>query len=306
MVLCSFFSLNSFGQVAGGAIVGVVTDPTSSVIVGVKVKAKSFETSQTSEASTNEQGYYEFPYLPASRYVLSAELQGFQRATTAEMVLHAGTKPRVDLQMRLGEVSETVEVVDRLPWSTPQPPIWELYSTTGKWKPCPSTVETLSNSSDWSQGVVNRNAEPVGAGSTTGSYGGVEFNGSPALGNNLLLDGVDMSFGESNSVGDQAAGTEAKGAMINTVSVEAIKEFKATSSAFSAEYGRSTGGVINVTTKSGTNQYSRDIVRVFSKRRARCQQLFFQSLGTWKTSKAKPIWRKPRRTHSSRSAIFLF
>jgi len=111
-------------------------------------------------------------------------------------------------------------------------------------------------------GVINNPS------SGAGGRGGIEFHGSSALANNLMLDGVDMSFGEvSASASDKAAGTEAnatvgrfagqgigRGSLVNTISVEAIQEFKATGSAFSAEYGRATGGVINVTTKSGTNQ----------------------------------------------------
>jgi outer membrane receptor for ferrienterochelin and colicin len=84
--------------------------------------------------------------------------------------------------------------------------------------------------------------------------GGIEFHGSPSFGNNLMMDGVDMTFGENNAVaGDSAAGTGTTGSLIQGLSVEAIQELKSTGSAFSAEYGRATGGVVNVTTKSGTN-----------------------------------------------------
>jgi hypothetical protein len=108
-------------------------------------------------------------------------------------------------------------------------------------------------------------ASPVTA---VGQRGGMEFNGASAWGNSLLMDGVDMTFGENpSSASDKAAGTEiggaagsagsnglGRGSLINTISVEAIQEFKTTSSAFSAEYGRATGGVLNIITKSGTNQ----------------------------------------------------
>ena len=78
-----------------------------------------------------------------------------------------------------------------------------------------------------------------------GGRGGVEFHGSAALANNLLLDGVDMTFGEINgSASDASAG--GGGLLSNTVSVEAIEEFKATGSAAPAEYGRSAGGVLSI------------------------------------------------------------
>ena len=122
-------------------------------------------------------------------------------------------------------------------------------------------------------GVINAPA------SALGGRGGIEFHGSPALGNNLLLDGVDMSFGESNATaGDIGAGSGGRGSLIQTVSVEAIQEFKATGSAFSAEYGRATGGVLNVTTKSGTNQFTGTLFEFFRRRSTRRKQLLFQPL----------------------------
>ncbi|MGH9843668.1 MAG: TonB-dependent receptor domain-containing protein, partial [Blastocatellia bacterium] len=83
--------------------------------------------------------------------------------------------------------------------------------------------------------------------------GGIEFNGAPALGNNILMDGVDASFVESHGAGAASGG--AGGVRINTVSIEALQEFKTSSNAFSAEHGRATGGVINLTTKSGGRDF---------------------------------------------------
>src|SRR5262249_2244862 len=86
--------------------------------------------------------------------------------------------------------------------------------------------------------------------SSLGGRGGIEFNGASAYGNRLLLDGVDMSFGENNAVASDA-GAGGGGFHISTVSIEALQEFKATTGAYSAEYGPASGGVINLTTKSG-------------------------------------------------------
>jgi hypothetical protein len=84
------------------------------------------------------------------------------------------------------------------------------------------------------------------------SRGGMQFYGASALGNNLMLDGVDMSAGENSS----AASTRSSGTIvINTVSLEGIQEFKTTGNAFSAEYGRAVGGVVNIVTRSGTNDF---------------------------------------------------
>jgi hypothetical protein len=91
--------------------------------------------------------------------------------------------------------------------------------------------------------------------------GGVEFNGLSSSGNSFLMDGVDMSFGELSGIGIAAIG--GTGTLINTLSVDAIEEFKTSDGAFSADYGRASGAVINVTTKSGTNNYHGNLWEYF-------------------------------------------
>jgi hypothetical protein len=107
------------------------------------------------------------------------------------------------------------------------------------------------------------------------------------------MDGVDMTFGENSaSASDKAAGTEVgraagnatgngigRGSLINTISVEAIQEFKATGSAFSAEYGRATGGVLNVTTKSGTNQFHGTLFEFFRNDKLDANSFFSNKAG---------------------------
>lgn len=245
-ILLSVFLLKA--QIGGGSIVGTVKDPAGAAVPGARVEAVDLDTNETHTTVTNEVGYYEFPLLPAARYRIEAKLEGFQRATTAPFSLNAGTRPRFDLALALGQVAESVEVVGSAPLvNTTTTDLGVVVDQ--------SKVESLPlNGRNWQQlvglqsGVMN---SPPGA---AGDRGGIEFNGSSGLGNNLLLDGVDMTFGEYPSAAtDVAAG--GGGSRINTVSVEAIQEFKATGSAFSAEYGRATGGVLNITTKSGTNAF---------------------------------------------------
>ena len=174
--------------------------------------------------------------------------------------MNSGTRPRFDLKMVVGQVSDSVEVTAAAPL---------VNATTADLGVVvdQSKVEALPlNGRDFQQLVGLQAGVYASPDSFNGQRGGIEFNGASAFGNNLLMDGVDMSFGENSaSASDKAAGTEVgraagnatgngigRGSLINTISVEAIQEFKATGSAFSAEYGRATGGVLNVTTKSGT------------------------------------------------------
>jgi outer membrane receptor protein involved in Fe transport len=236
-------------QIAGGTVGGVMTDQGGGVLPTVSVTATNRQTNQLSRTATNADGYYEFPLLPAGRYQITAELAGFQPARTEEFDLHAGTKIRWDRVLTVGPVAETVDVVRQAS---------RMNATTTSLGVVidQQTIAALPLNGRNFQQIVGLQAGVVNASeSATGRRGGIEFNGSPALGNNLLLDGVDMSFGEHSGAASDVSAGAVGGALINVISVDAIAELKATGSAFPAEYGRATGGVLNVTTKSGTNQF---------------------------------------------------
>lgn len=258
-------------QIGGGSIVGSVVDNSEAAIAGAAVTATNVATNEVTRTITNTFGYFEFPILAAGRYVLEAQAQGFERAKTAEFSLNAGTRPRFDLKMVVGQITESIEVQGTAP-------IVNATTADLGFVIDQSKVDGLPlNGRDFQQ-LVGLQAGVYAAPDTfNGQRGGIEFNGASAYGNNLLMDGVDMSFGENSaSASDKAAGTEVgraagnatgngigRGSLINTISVEAIQEFKATGSAFSAEYGRATGGVLNVTTKSGTNQFHGTLFEFF-------------------------------------------
>jgi outer membrane receptor protein involved in Fe transport len=247
LLLLSTMACASLAQIGGGSIVGNVSDQSGAALPNATVKAINAQTNVANTTVTNAQGYYEFPLLPAGRYVLEVAAQGFQPAKSEGIELNSGTRPKFDFALKTGVISEEVKVVSAA--SLVNATTTELGVVIDQNK-----VDALPLNGRNYQQLVGLQAGVVNApGSSAGGRGGMEFNGSPALGNNLLLDGVDMSFGEVNATGGAAAG--ASGVLINAVSVEAIQEFKATGSAFSAEYGRATGGVLNITTKSGTNQF---------------------------------------------------
>ena len=243
-------------QIGGGSIVGTVRDPSGAAVVGATVQAVNLETNEIRASTTNEVGYYEFPLLPAGRYRLEAKMAGFQRATTAPFDLHAGTRPRFDLVLTLGPLTEAVEVVAAAPLVNTT--TTDLGIVIDR-----SRVESLPlNGRNWQQLVGLQAGVLASPASAVGGRGGMEFSGSSAFGNNLMLDGIDMSFGETQApASDSGAG--GGGSLINTVSVEAIEEFKTTTSAFSAEYGRATGGVLNITTKSGSNAFHGTLFEFF-------------------------------------------
>lgn len=249
-------SASSLAQIGGGSVVGSVIDPGGATIAGARVSAVQTETGVRRETRTNDNGYFEFPLLPAGKYRLEVEKEGFKRSSTAVFDLNSGTRPRFDLRMELGQVTESVEVIASAPLVNTTSTDLGVVMTNTKVESLPLNGRNFQQLVGLQAGVINNPA------SAAGGRNGIEFHGSTALGNNLLLDGVDMSFGEVNgSASDASAG--GGGSLINTVSVEAIEEFKATGSAFSAEYGRAIGGVLNITTKSGTNQLRGSLFEFF-------------------------------------------
>jgi outer membrane receptor protein involved in Fe transport len=247
----------SAAQITGGAIVGIVRDSAGGVLVGVTVTATRLGTNQASVTSTNGEGYYEFPLLRAGRYVLEASLSGFQRTRSEALDLHSGTRRRFDLKLALGSVSEAVDVVASAPLVNATTTALGVVMDHRKVESLPLNGRDFQQLVGLQAGVVNAPA------SSTGGRGGIEFNGSPALGNNLLLDGVDMTFGENNGAARDVSAGASGGSLINTVSLEAIEEFKSTGSAYSAEYGRATGGVLNITTRSGSNDFHGTLFEFF-------------------------------------------
>jgi hypothetical protein len=242
----------AIGQVDEGSFIGRVTDQSGAVVVGAIVRAVNTGTNIVTEAATNDSGYFEFPLLAVGKYVLTVEKGGFRKAATAPIELHAGTKPRVDLALQLGEVAEAVTV-------SAAAPLINATSTELGMVIDDKKVEDLPlNGRDFTQLFSLQNGFNTGGQS---ARGGVEFNGLSSSGNSFLMDGVDMSFGELSGIGIAAIG--GTGTLINTLSVDAIEEFKTSDGAFSADYGRASGAVINVTTKSGTNNYHGNLWEYF-------------------------------------------
>lgn len=243
--LLLLFAVPLWSQIAGGSFTGVVTDASGAAIADAHVEARNVATNRIEITTTTAQGLYTFPLLPAGRYVISVENRGFQRATTGELQLNSGNRSKIDVMLQLGELSQSVQVAAEVPL------VNATSQSLGTVIDSQKVQDLPLNGRSFTQLLVLQPGVSTSGGNA--NRGGVELNGSSGLGNNWLMDGVDMSFGENNGVG--IGGVGGSGTVINSISVEALEEFKVTTNAFSAEYGRATGGVVNLTTKSGTNRF---------------------------------------------------
>jgi len=255
-VLCAAMGLLCLplrAQVTTADILGAVTDASGAVLPGVRVTAENLDTSATRSAVSDSTGNYLIPLLPPGPYSVKAEMQGFKTFTVPRVVLAVGDRLRVDVRLEVGQLEQSVEVTAQTP---------ALQSEK-------SSVGTLVNDRAVEDLPLNgRNfvtLARLAAGATEGvnnalSSGNrpddrrrassVAVNGQPDTNNNFLIDGMDDN--------ERFIGT-----IIVKPSMDALAEFRVETNLYSAEIGRTAGGVINLITKSGTNDLHGSLFEFF-------------------------------------------
>jgi hypothetical protein len=244
-VLLTFLALLPFhadAQVTTGTVAGRLLDPQGGTLPGVTVTAKQMETSLQRTTTSDTQGRYTLPALPPGSYELRAELQGFRPLVRSGVTLTVGQTVVVDLVLQVGGVAEQVTVVAEA--STVNTRSGELSYLVGE-----RAIEELPlngrNYTDLALLQPSVVAYPHRDGGSVVAHGlGMSINGQDPRSNVYLLDGTllnDMTNGPAGS----AAGT--------ALGMETVKEFRVETNAYSAEFGRMSGGQINVLTKAGGN-----------------------------------------------------
>ncbi|MFN7931951.1 MAG: carboxypeptidase regulatory-like domain-containing protein [Bryobacteraceae bacterium] len=239
-----FLSFCAFAQSTG--IQGVVQDESGAMIPGVEIRALNTATGVSSTVTSNTQGFYAFPFLGPGTYNLRASKAGFSPLTQENLKLDVGQTARLDFTLRVGEVTQTVEVgasVALLDTET---------TTVGQVIENRRIVEMPLNKRNYLElarlapGVLP--ASQMNTGARTGNYeAGVVSMGMRAYQTNILLDGVDNSSRSGGGpLGWQAQATKP--------SVDAVSEFKVVTNNFSAEHGYRMGTKVMVSIKSGTNR----------------------------------------------------
>ncbi|HEY8716161.1 MAG TPA: TonB-dependent receptor [Candidatus Acidoferrum sp.] len=237
-------------QTFRGTILGTVTDTSGLAISGANVSVKNNDTGLTRTATTGDDGSYSAPELPIGNYSVSVEKSGFKLGVVNGISVEVSTERRADVVLQPGNVSETVEVSgDTLPQ------VESTSNTLGGIIESTVVTNLPVNGRDYQKLIF---LVPGVAGSpdqitdSPGSYGIFSVNGARGRSNNFLLDGTDMNDGYRNDPAINEAGVFGTPATI--LPIEAIAELRVLSN-FESEYGRSAGGVINIVTKSGTNDF---------------------------------------------------
>jgi hypothetical protein len=219
-------------------IQGSVADATGASLPGVTVEARNLDTNQARIQTTEGDGRFVFLQLPPGTYRMSFTLAGFATTVQENVLLTVGQSINLPVAMKVSGVAETVTV-------TTGTPSIDTERTAAATTITQATIETIP--------ILGRKFEDLltltpGVSVVQGPDGDeISFAGQRGVFNNISLDGGDYNNG---FFGEQAGGQRAS----IDITLDAIKEFQVIASGAPAEYGRTAGGVVNVITKSGTNQ----------------------------------------------------
>ena len=242
VVMCS----PAFSQKDTGAIAGVVKDSSGAAVTSAKVTIIDPDRGTTFSTTTNEQGEYVASPLKIGRYTVTVEKDGFKKTVVGPVTVDVQARLEVDVTLRVGSTSETLTVTTEGPQLETETS--ELGQVVGT-----HTITALPlNGRNYAQlAQLTAGVAPTEPGSRAELSFGFSSNGARALQNNFLLDGVDNNA----NLGDLLNGST----YVIEPSVDAIGEFKVQTNAYSAEFGRGNGAIMNAVIKSGTNQLHGDV-----------------------------------------------
>ena len=239
LIVSLTFANVTFGQAQSAAadLQGVVRDATGAVVPDAAITARHAGTNVRRAAVSNDEGFYRIVNLPPGEYEITVEASNFKKAVLAKVSVTVGQTATVDVALEPGQITESVTISDATA---------EIVETSKTAIATTIDQQRINNlpinernylSFALTTSTVGRdNGRPIGPAPTTG----LNFGGQRGRSNLVQVDGADNT---DNSVN----------ASRSTVSQEAVQEFQVVTNSFAAEFGRSAGGIVNVVTKSGTN-----------------------------------------------------
>ena len=222
-----------------GAIEGVVKDAQGGAVPGVTVEAQS-DTGQTVTATTDSAGLYRFPRLSPGKYTVTAKLQGFAPSRVANISVSLGQLLSVNLTMKLGAMTETVEV-------TGEAPLIDVKQSSRAVSIRDEALNKMPKGRDFTSLVT----QAPGVNSEGAKLNGISIDGASPGENRYIIDGAETTNLQSGLSG-------------KTLITDFVDEVQVKSSGYTAEYGGATGGVISAVTRSGSNSFRGDVFAYYS------------------------------------------
>src|SRR5687768_702114 len=232
-------------QLVGGAIHGTVKDAQGAVLPGAAIVVRNVATGVTHEQTTDPSGHYQVLALPPGEYDVSVSIAGFRSVAHRGIRLTVGQTAVIDTTLELGVISETIEVRgDAVTVNLASGAVAGLVGER-EIRDLPLNGRSFQQLALMQPGV--QAALAAGNDVVGGRTPKISINGTRPEMNSFLLDGTDI-----NNVYNKTPGSAA-GVLLG---VEAVLEFQVLTNAYSAEFGRSAGGVFNAVTRSGANRYT--------------------------------------------------
>ena len=239
-----FYAVAAFAQTNKGGISGTVTDRSGAVVPGATVTITSIGTGETFPLTTSDKGSYSAPQLDPVEYRVTVEMTGFRTVVVPRVKVDTATTMTVNVRLDLGGLSSEMTV-------TADTPLINAESGT--------QGQTITERQIVEMPLNNRSVLDLAL--TVPNVSGAAGTEDPDLGSELPTPGMNLFInggraGSTSILADGARNTGVGlGRAVVTFSPDTVQEFTVQTSNFSAEYGQTGGGVINMTTKSGTNEY---------------------------------------------------
>jgi len=240
----------AWSQEVTATVVGTITDPSGAPVPNATVTAKDNDRGVEFSAKTNETGSYNITRLPVGNYTVKASAPGFQTAVFPPFTLVLNQHARVDVALKVGQVSETVEVTGAAPVLETENATVSTVVDSVSADRLPLATRNYVQLTLLAPGAVHPSVNSFNNGDNTASGARPYINGNREQANNFLLDGMD-----NNQVSDNLLGY--------TPAPDAIQEFNLITNNASAEFGNFQGGIVSTTIKSGTNSFHGDLWEYF-------------------------------------------
>src|SRR4029077_8235666 len=248
LILTAVAATPASAQTFRGTILGTVTDTSGAAVLNAKVTAHNVDTGVDRSTDTSSDGSYLIPELPIGIYTVTVELSGFQKSVITGVKVDVATERRIDATLKPGAMNQQVVVEGET-----LPQVETANDNLGGTFEDKQVEDLPINGRDYTKMLImvpGAAGEPNGGGDSPGSFGLFSANGNRGRANNFLLDGTDMNDGYRNLPAINQGGVF--GTPGTVLPLDAIAEVNILSSA-EPEYGRNSGSVVNIVTRSGTN-----------------------------------------------------
>ncbi|WP_157477427.1 TonB-dependent receptor [Granulicella tundricola] len=271
--------VSAFSQTNQGVIAGNVLDSTGAAMPNVTITAKSEETGSSYETKSTSAGSYRFPSIQLGRYTITTSSPGFRPSANTGVEVRVGTVTSLDINISAGGANETITVAADSPQVETQSSDVGGTVTTQQIIELPLALGGVGNlrSPEAFVFLIPGTAGP-GTGNSPNGIFISKIGGGQNFGNEVLLDGASQTRSENGSSFDEEA-----------PSVEAISEFKVTTSTPSAEFGRTSGGIENFVTKQGTNKIHGSAFDIFRNEDLNANGWFNNGFKAFYQSQGNPI-----------------